>query len=142
MEEWLWKVWARENVGLYFDEAFMLPNSGHSRLGAFQAILTQGRSKKIPLISLVQRPSMISNFVFSEADFFSVFHLNRVQDKKTVQDLAEQLDFRKMEKLKEYHSHWYDVGKDTLFAMQPAPKPEKIAEEIDTKLRPKRRHYG
>jgi len=141
MEAWLWKVWERENIGLYFDEAFMLPNSGHQRRGALQAILTQGRSKTIPVISLVQRPSQISLFVFSEADYYAVFHLNRWQDKKTVQDLAEQLDPKRLEKLKEYHSHWYDVGKDKLFSMLPAPKPEIVAEQIDTKLKPKRRHY-
>lgn len=141
MEEWLWKVWARENCGLYFDEAFMLPNSGHQRRGALQAILTQGRSKTIPVISLVQRPSQISLFVFSEADYLDVFHLNRWQDKKTVQDMAEQLDPRRLDKLGKYCSHWYDVAEDRLFSMLPAPKPDVIAEKIDRKLKPKRRHF-
>jgi len=141
MEAWLWKVWERESVGLYFDEAFMLPNSGFGRRGALQAILTQGRSKTIPVISLVQRPSMISLFVFSEADYYSVFHLNRESDQKTVREMAQKLDPRKLPALKPYHSRWYDVGNDKLFSMLPAPKPEVIAERIDTKLKPKRRHF-
>lgn len=141
MESWLWRVWERERVGLYFDEAFMLPNSGHQRRGALQALMTQGRSKTIPIISLVQRPSQISLFVFSEADYYDVFHLQRLQDRKTVAELADCFNPKHLDKLERYHSHWYDVAENKLFKMLPAPKPEKIAQEIDDKLKPKRRHY-
>lgn len=139
MEGWLWRVWRRGRVGLYFDEAFMLPNSGHHRRGALQAILTQGRSKKIPVVSLVQRPSQISVFVFSEAEFYAVFHLNRLKDKQTVQGFADKLHADLIGVLPDYHSWWYDVGQDTHFRMLPAPAPDTVAEMIDMKLRPKRR---
>src|ERR1700748_218056 len=38
MEEFLWKIWAKENTGIYMDEGYMIPNKG-----AFSALLTQGR---------------------------------------------------------------------------------------------------
>lgn len=136
MEDWLWRVWEKEKIGLYFDEAFMLPNSGYSRRGALQAILTQGRSKKIPVISLVQRPSQISLFVFSEAEFYSVFSLNRRQDRKTMTDLGDGLD---AEGLPEFHSRWYDVNKNRLFTLQPVPDGEVIVAEIEKRLEIKRR---
>lgn len=136
MEAWLWSVWQHERVGLYFDEAFMLPNSGYSRRGALQAILTQGRSKKIPVISLVQRPSQISLFVFSEADYYAVFHLNRKQDRKTMMDLGDKLD---VVDLKPYHSKWYDVGGDISFDMLPVPDGEVIAQQITDRLKVKQR---
>lgn len=135
MEAWLWSVWQHEKIGLYFDEAFMLPNSGYSRRGALQAILTQGRSKKIPVISLVQRPSQISLFVFSEADFYAVFHLNRRQDRKTMTDLGDALD---ASELPAYHSKWYDVSGDTSYSMLPVPDGEQIAYTIEQRLKPKR----
>jgi hypothetical protein len=135
METWLWNVWQRERIGLYFDEAFMLPNSGYSRRGALQAILTQGRSKKIPVISLVQRPSQISLFVFSEADYYAVFHLNRRQDRKTMTDLGDGLDATTMPP---YHSTWYDVGADKPYNLLPVPDGEVIAADIEKRLRVKR----
>lgn len=142
MEAWMWKVWQRERVGLYFDEAYMLPNSsGQHRRGALQAILTQGRSKRIPVISLVQRPSQMSVFVFSEAEYYAVFALNRWPDKKTIEGMADKLAPRLIDELPEYHSIWYDVGRDTPIRMLPAPHPDTIAEMIDTRLRPKRRFF-
>lgn len=135
MEAWLWNVWQHERIGLYFDEAFMLPNSGYSRRGALQAILTQGRSKKIPVISLVQRPSQISLFVFSEADYYAVFHLNRRQDRKTMTDLGDGLDATDMPP---YHSTWYDVGADDNYKMLPVPDGEQIAYDIERRLKVKR----
>lgn len=135
-EAWLWKVWERESTGLYFDEAFMLPNSGYSRRGALQAILTQGRSKHIPVISLVQRPSQISLFVFSEADYYACFHLNRKNDRKTMNDLSDGLG---ADDLAPYHSRWYDVSNNKSYLMLPVPHGDDIAEVIDSRLRVKTR---
>lgn len=141
VEAWLWRVWQRGKIGLYFDEAFMLPNSGHHRRGALQALLTQGRSKLIPLVTLVQRPSQISVFVFSEAEFYAVFALNRASDRKTVEGFADGLPGKLIAKLPEYNALWYDVGTDTTTRLLPAPAPDIVAEMIDSKLRPRRRFY-
>lgn len=135
VEAWLRKVWETEHIGLYLDEAYMLPERG-----AFEGILTQGRSKRIPVISLTQRPSWISRFVFSEADFFAVFHLNDKEDRKKVKRFIHS-DADLEGRLNDYHCHWYDVGKDFHCLLSPVPKPEDIQEDINSRLTPRKR-YG
>src|SRR5579862_8316594 len=51
LEAWLWRVWEAENVGLFVDEASLIPERD-----AFRAILQQGRSKRLPVIACTQRP--------------------------------------------------------------------------------------
>ena len=136
VENWLWKIWQRENIGLYVDEGYALPNKG-----AFQAILTQGRSKHLPVICLTQRPSWLSRFVFSEADFYAIFHLNDRRDKLTVQAFTpkERMDLKN--RLPDYHSYWYDVGRDNVAIIQPVPSDDEILDRIEAKLKPRRRTF-
>src|ERR1017187_6122512 len=77
----LYRVWERENIGIYIDEGYMLGN----RNPALNVCLTQGRSKHIPMIVLSQRPVWLTRFVFSESDFFQIFQLNDKDDRKTVE---------------------------------------------------------
>jgi len=135
MEAWLHKVWNQGHIGLYGDEAYQIPERG-----AFEGILTQGRSLRIPVISLTQRPSWISRFVFSEADFFAVFHLNDKEDRKKVKRFIHS-DADLEGRLDDYHCHWYDVGKDFHCLLSPVPKPETIQEIINSRLTPRKR-YG
>jgi hypothetical protein len=51
LEQWLWDVWKRGNIGLFIDEVALVPQKH-----AFKAILRQGRSKLIPVIACTQRP--------------------------------------------------------------------------------------
>lgn len=133
VEKWLWKVWEKENTGLFLDEGYALPDGG-----AITAILTQGRSKRIPVIALSQRPKWLSRFFFSEANQFVVFHLNDVEDRKSVNRFIPGMgDFR----LPEYHSYWYDIDKDNLFHMQPVPDADTIAEQMEQRLKPKRKFF-
>lgn len=132
VEAWLWRVWERERIGLYFDEAYSVPNPKGG--GAFQAILTQGRSKNIPAIILTQRPSWISRFVFSEADFYAVFHLNDKRDRATIQQFMPEGTLK--ERLPDYHSYYYDVGRDQLTVLRPVPNDDNIRDRFDTRLRP------
>lgn len=131
MDAYLWKLWARERVGVYVDEGYMIGDSP-----AFNALLTQGRSKRIPLIVLSQRPVWMSRFVFSEADFYQVFHLNDIRDRKTISsfvpaDLSERLP--------DYHSHFYDVGRNALHRFAPVPTESEIMETFNAKLLPRRK---
>jgi hypothetical protein len=132
VEAWFWSVWQRENIGLYIDEGYMVPDKG-----ALRALLTQGRSKHIPAIILTQRPVWITRFAVSEADFYTAFHLNSDKDRKTVEAFLPHgaLDMR----LTKYHSRWYDVGEDTLLTVGPAPSADRITERFNERLRPTRR---
>lgn len=127
VEDFLWKLWARGNNGLYVDEGYMVDKDSD----AFQAILTQGRSKHIPVIVLSQRPVWMSRFVFSEADFYQVFWMNDKRDRKTVAGFIPEIPD---ERLPPYHSYYYDVGNDQLNVLKPVPREEIIIANINQKL--------
>lgn len=111
----LWNIWKQEETGIYVDEGYMLG----ARNPALNACLTQGRSKRIQMIVLSQRPAWMSRFVFSEADFFQIFRLNDKRDYETIQSMIS-VDITK--RLAPYHSHWYDVGADEGVVFSPVPK--------------------
>jgi hypothetical protein len=135
LEAWLWKLWSAERQGLYIDEGYSIS----PRSPALQAILTQGRSKRLPVIALSQRPSWISRFILSEADFFAVFQLNDKNDRQRIQALTPKERMNVDERLEPYHCNWYDVGQDEVFKMKPVPDAQTILDRIDTRLSPKRK---
>lgn len=146
MEQMLWKIWQREKLGLFVDEGYSLPNDGKSR--AFKAILTQGRAKYIPAITLSQRPVGLSRAVFTESHHVVAFHLNDEDDKKTVErftgrgflsELPEAMKGQK--RLPPYHARWYAQKKHMRFVLAPVPAAEEIAASIDAQLEPKRRWF-
>lgn len=133
---WLWKLWERGNTGVVFDEGYMAPWRGSK--GAFPALLTQGRSKQIPMFVGTQRPAWISRFVFTEAQFYSIFRLQHRDDKGKIQEfIPEETDLRKVN-LPEYCSLWYDVKRNSMFKLAPVPDAAEILDDIDFRLRPKR----
>jgi hypothetical protein len=140
-ERWLWRIWEHERVGLLVDEAYMLPNMVK---GAYQAILTQGRSKRIPVITLTQRPVRVSPFAFSEASHVAVFDLNSKADRKTVEDRTGEgfMTWRPPgftdERLPRFHSRWYSVKSDSRYIVRPVPVAKEIVRRIDAQLPPKR----
>lgn len=136
MEKWLWKLWDRESCGLYIDEGYMLPQNPR---GAFTAILTQGRSKHIPVYCLTQRPSWISRFVFSEADYYAVMQLNDERDAKTVQAFIKRDKADVTRELPDYHAYWYDVAKRQAYVFKPVEDETIISERIAKRLAPKRK---
>jgi hypothetical protein len=146
-ENWLWRIWDRENVGLFVDEGYMLP-SYLRKNGAFQAILTQGRSKRIPVITLTQRPVRVSPFAFSEASHVAVFDLNAKGDRQTIEDRTGEgfMSWRPPEfpdlKLPAYHSRWYSVKSDSRYVVKPVPKADEIVHRINSQLPERRKFIG
>jgi hypothetical protein len=128
VEDLLWSVWKQGNTGLYVDEGYMIGTKSK----AFNALLTQGRSKNIPMITLSQRPVWLSRFVISEAEFHQVYFLSDQQDRDIVQRFIphEVLERR----LPKYHSWYYDVSEDKLEGLKPVPKPEAIRASINADL--------
>jgi hypothetical protein len=132
VEKYLWKLWARENVGIFCDEGYMMNDND-----GFAACLTQGRSKRIPMIVCAQRPAWISRFCFSEADFFQVFHLNDERDKKTIEGFVP-IDYSKEENLPEHWSWYFDVGKNQLWKFRSVPSIPEIMDSIARKTQKKK----
>jgi hypothetical protein len=123
----MWKIWSTENTGVFIDEGYMLGNGNRG----FRMLLTQGRSKHIPMIVLCQRPVWLDRFVFSESQFFQVFHLNSRKDLQTVeqyvpQDLSTPLPLR--------HSYYYDVRARSLVMLRSMPDKDAILDTFDLKL--------
>lgn len=120
LEAWLWRVWERENVGLFVDEASLMPDKD-----AFRAILQQGRSKRIPLIACTQRPVDVKRGLFSEASFFAVYRMADKRDYRTVEgfipaDLSKPIG--------PHEWWWYDVQRNRLLHMGPVPRPNVVAD--------------
>ena len=131
IEEWFRMVWGRENLGILIDEGYMID----PRSQWFNACLTQGRSKRIEMIILSQRPVWLSRFVFSEADFFQIFDLTHVKDMDKVREYIRDDDRLQLEQpLAPYHSYYYDVGRRQLETFGPVPKADELLANIDVRL--------
>ncbi len=127
VERIMWEIWQRGGIGVYIDEGYMVGD----RNPAFRAILTQGRSKQIPVIVLSQRPVWMDRFVFSESEFFQVFRLQHSKDRKSVQEfIPKPIDKR----LPEYHSYYYDVSRDMVTVLKPVPDLKTIYATFSRKL--------
>jgi hypothetical protein len=128
VEQQLWQVWERGNIGVYIDEGYMIGQNSK----AFRAILTQGRSKRIPMIILSQRPVWMDRFVFSESEFFQVF---RLQHKKDVASVQQFIPSDLSKRLPEYYSYYYDVGANKTTVLKPVPDIDAILSTYDLRLR-------
>lgn len=130
VNELLWHIWNHEYCGVFVDEGYMI---GKSK--AFIACLTQGRSKIIPMIICTQRPTWITKFAFSEANFIQVFQLTLKDDRKTVSEYISEDSQALIEKrLPAFHSYWYDVDQDQVTPLRPAPGRDQIIGDFNAKL--------
>lgn len=127
VEAQMWKIWERGNIGVFVDEGYMVGKNNQ----AFRALLTQGRSKHIPMIVLSQRPVWMDRFVFSESEFFQIF---RLQHKKDVASVQEFIPFDLSKRLPEYHSYYYDVHADKMVVLGPVPKRTEIMKTFNLKM--------
>lgn len=128
--EYLMKVWKNEDHGVYVDEGYMIGRYNR----AFRALLTQGRSKSIPMIYLSQRPVEMDKFAFTEADYWVVFTLTDDDDKKIVKRYT---GVRINRDLAKYHCVWYDVGNDQTATFVPCPAQNEIVAEYRELYAPK-----
>lgn len=129
VERFLKDIHTQGHCGIFFDEGYMIPKKSKGLL----AILTQGRSKHIPIITLSQRPTQINRFAVSESDFYVIYHLNDRRDRKTVEEFLPR---QGLERRPEYHSYYYDVSQDNFLKLRPVPPPDVILAEIEQKLEP------
>lgn len=132
IDAWFWRVHARENIGVFCDEIFMLGQ--HCR--GFNTLFMQGRSKHIPMIVCTQRPVLCTPFAFSEATFFMIFNLIKKVDRERIAgDVPINADYR----LPLHHFYWYKVGTDRVTPMSPVPPENILLDRINSKLPNKRR---
>lgn len=131
VDQWFKQVWERENVGVVIDEGYMID----PRSQWFNACLTQGRSKRISMLILSQRPVWLSRFVFSEADFFQVFDLTHVKDMDKVREYVRDDERHQLDApLADFHSFYYDVSRKQLETLGPVPDEAELLATIDERL--------
>ena len=131
VDQWFKSVWEREDLGILIDEGYMID----PRSQWFNACLTQGRSKRISIIILSQRPVWLSRFVFSEADFFMVFNLTHSKDQDKVREYIQDDERQLLERpLAPFHSYFYDVGRKRLELFGPVPGDAELIASIDARL--------
>ena len=123
VEPQLWDIWENEYTGVYIDEGLMMGNNN----AAFRALLTQGRSKHIPMIICSQRPVWLDRFVYSESDYFQVF---RLQHRKDLQAVQEFIPYSIEKRLPEFHSYYYDVARNKMIVMRPTPDPDAVLDTL------------
>ncbi len=127
-DQFLLKLWARGNVGIFIDEAYPIGNSK-----ALVLCLTQGRSLRIPMIICTQRPVWITRFAFSEASFIQVFDLNIQDDIDTVESFVP-IDWDEEKSLDPHQSFYYEVATNALFRFNPCPDMDEVRAILDEKL--------
>ena len=126
----MWRIWENGNTGVYVDEGYMVCGPANTN-AAFRALLTQGRSKHIPMIILAQRPVWLDKFVFSESDYYQVLALNHAGDRKK---MMEYIPANLEQRLPKYHSYYHDVAEDETFVVKPVPTAEKILAVFEKRL--------
>jgi len=136
VEDWLYKVWRHESTGLYADEALMLPHKS----APFRGILTQGRSKEIPVIFLSQRPVDVSRYAVSQADYYAKFRLHDARDNDAI---IGYMPKEARAPLPNYHCHWYDVGNGAHCVLGPCESDTILVDTIRQRLKelPNRRRF-
>jgi len=122
-------IWERGRMGIYIDEGYMIGTKNKF----FRALLTQGRSKEVPMIVLSQRPVWMDRFVFSESEFFQIF---RLQHKKDVKNVQEFVPANLGERIPEFHSYYYDVKANRVTVLKPVPPIDAIHDIFYRRLRP------
>lgn len=129
VDDLLLRIWQKEGIGIAVDEGYMIGSSD-----AFNACLTQGRSKHIPMIVCSQRPVWMSKFVWSESDFIQAFDLTVDDDKDTIRKYAP-IDL--YQDIPDYWSWYYDIGRKQKYLLKPVPTSEKILSVLESKLKKK-----
>lgn len=121
------QIYNAGNVGVFIDEGYMLPYQNKW----VRAVLTQGRSKNIEIICLVQRPVKIDTWFFSEANYICYFSLRNKDDKKRV---SEYMDGIEITRLPPYHCLWYDVVSDVGTVFEPVPPADDLIEMFQEEI--------
>lgn len=130
IDDMLARIWEAEDIGVYVDEGYNIPQKEN-----WVGLQTQGRSKRIPMITLSQRPKWMNPFTFSEADHYQVFWLNKADDRKTLAGyLGNSEDLETP--LPPFWSRWYNVAQDKMYVLKPVPSEAEILAIFKARLTP------
>jgi hypothetical protein len=126
IDKMLLDIWDRENIGVWIDEGLLFGTGD-----GIDACFTQGRSKRIPMIMLMQRPTWVSRFAISEATYIQYFGLIDERDKRVVRGFAK---IPTDQTLPRFHSFYYDVPRKRNYHFSAFPSADKILDRINSRL--------
>lgn len=115
---------SRKPIGVFVDELMYL-HKGSGRAGpGLMSLLTRGRSRKQSFIGCSQRPAFISNFCYSESEYFGIYNLKLDDDWKKVIAFT---GFPAVKQTRLNHRWaWFDAAEDKLVEYTPVPKDDII----------------
>ena len=96
-------VFLRENTIVWIDEIMGLATS-HRIPRALLRCYTQGRSKNVGLWACSQRPAGIPAIILSNSDYYFIFNMNNINDRKRIYDMTGCVE---MLELPKGHNFWY-----------------------------------
>lgn len=109
----------RQAVGVFIDELLYL-HKGNGRAGpGLMGLLTRGRSRKQSFIGCSQRPAFLSQFCYSESEYFGIAQLKLRADWAKVIEFSGKPEAR-IDRLK-HHWGWINIQEDTLTEYGPVP---------------------
>lgn len=121
------RIWDKEKTGIFIDEGYMIPRLDKG----LRTVLTQGRSKRIPMIALSQRPAFISPFLLSESEYKSVFYLGHPSDIERMNQWMPACD---PTSLPDHFSFWYGIKGREFATLAPCPNEDQILDAFDNKI--------
>lgn len=139
---YLWLIYANGRCGVIFDELMMVPKQYDIHNNPVQALLTQGRSKRIPLYLLAQRPARVNISTFSEATFIAEFRLYKKDDLIRVQEYIPENNpiFADRKPLPRYYCKWWDSRREMALVLKPAPGASEILDIVAHRVDRMRQH--
>lgn len=144
LERWFYRAVEQENVGVYIDEGLEVPQN-FPRYSGLRTLLTQGRSKQCPVTILMQRPSQVSKFIFSESSFFAVFRLQADSDKARIGEFTPSPRVNRLWNLDvaipRFECRWFDATEDYSAILLPAPPEDEILQTFYDRVRLRRRVF-
>lgn len=130
VEQAMWRIWEREVVGNFADEGFMVASLQRPN-AAWEALCTQGRAKRIPLITCTQRPAWLSPFTMSESDFHQVLHVEHPEDVKRLSRWLPNVPFP----TERNFCSWYrEVATGEVEYLAPVPDKDELLNRFDKKM--------
>lgn len=107
------------DVGLCCDELYTL-HKGNGMAGqGLLGWLTRGRELGQSFLGLTQRPSFLSQFLYSESDYIGTMSLSLRKDRKRLEELTDQPQMGR--RVPDYYWLWYETRGEKLRLFEPIP---------------------
>ena len=106
-------------LSILIDELLYFHNASGRAGPGLMGLLTRGRSRGQSFIGCSQRPAAISQFCYSECDYFAIYKLTLPQDWAKLIAITGKPGLRK--RRDPYFWGWYDVRQDRLQEYGPVP---------------------